>query len=83
MVVAGISIRAGCLEEQSAFVVAYVFSERDYLQKSWSDHQDSRGRGVRDSSKMLKNHRELEVRQGTLEELVKSLQRKAFAPLNP
>jgi four helix bundle protein len=35
----------------------------DHLQESWKDHQDSRGQGVRDSSKMLKNYRELKVWQ--------------------
>ena len=61
---------AACLEEQSAFVVVYEFSERDHLQKNCSDHQDSRGRGVRDSSKMLKNYTELEVREMTLKGLL-------------
>ncbi len=30
----------------------------DHLQKSWQDTKDSRGQGVRDSSKMLKNYNE-------------------------
>ena len=30
----------------------------NYLLKSWQDHKDSRGQGVRDSSDLLKNYEE-------------------------
>ncbi len=47
----------------------------NYLQKNWQDHKDSRGQGVRDSSDLLKNYKELKIWKKIVKTLIKSLEK--------